>query len=142
MSAAAHLTVGWIYFAAAWLSLFVINGILAFMLTPGQWLTTGDFWDGFFNPTFWPMLVLRTGVCVMLAGLYAMLVAAPYDAGDFKARTVRTLTAWGLGGLGVAMAALYWYWQAIPAEITTAALRMMPSPMNAFRVAIWLAIAL
>jgi mono/diheme cytochrome c family protein/cytochrome bd-type quinol oxidase subunit 1 len=142
MTAAAHLTVGWIYFAAAWLSLFVINGILAFMLTPGKWLTTGNFWDGFFNPTFWPMLVLRTGVCVMLAGLYALLVAAPYAAGDFKARTVRTLTTWGLVGLAVTVAAGYWYWQAIPAEITTAALQMMPSPMRALRAAIWLAIAL
>ena len=52
LSARDHLIVGWIYFIAAWLSLFIINGIVAFMLTPGQWLVTGNFWGGFFNPTY------------------------------------------------------------------------------------------
>ena len=89
MPAAAHLTLGWIYFIAAWLSLFIINGIITFMLTPGTWLVTGNFWDGFFNPTFWPSLVLRTGICVMLAGLYALLVAARYEAGELKTQIGR-----------------------------------------------------
>src|ERR1019366_9052198 len=47
MAPAAHATVGWIYFIFAWLSLVIINGIITFMLTPGRWLVTGDFWDGF-----------------------------------------------------------------------------------------------
>src|SRR5512133_545086 len=59
-----HLAVGWIYFAAAWLSLFVINGILTFMLTPGRWLATRSLADGFFNPTMLPSLVLRTAAAV------------------------------------------------------------------------------
>jgi hypothetical protein len=33
-----HQIVGWIYFVAAWMSLFIINGIITFMLTPGGWL--------------------------------------------------------------------------------------------------------
>jgi len=101
LTAKAHLTLGWIYFVAAWLSLAVINGILTFMLTPGRWLVTGDFWQGFFNPTYWPSLVLRTGVCVMLAGLYALLVASRLEAGDFKARTVRQAAGWAVVGLAV-----------------------------------------
>ena len=40
LSARAHLTLGWIYFVAAWLSLVIINGIITFMLTPGAWLAT------------------------------------------------------------------------------------------------------
>jgi mono/diheme cytochrome c family protein len=120
----------------------VINGILTFMLTPGQWLASGEFWDGFFNPTFWPSLVLRTGVCVMLAGLYGLLVAAWGEAGEFKARTVRTLTTWGLVGLAVTAVAQYWYWQAIPAAITTTVLQVMPAPMRALRGTIWIGAAL
>jgi len=58
-----HLAVGWIYFAAAWLSLFVINGILTFMLTPGRWLATHTPIDGFFNPTMVPSLVRPRGAC-------------------------------------------------------------------------------
>jgi hypothetical protein len=54
-----HLTIGWLYFFFGWMSLFMINGIIGFMLTPGDWLTTKDFWDGFFNPTFWPALAFQ-----------------------------------------------------------------------------------
>jgi len=71
-----HLAVGWIYFAAAWLSLVVINGILAFMLTPGDWPSTHRFLDGFLNPTYVPSMVARTFVAVGLAGLYTLLIAS------------------------------------------------------------------
>jgi mono/diheme cytochrome c family protein/cytochrome bd-type quinol oxidase subunit 1 len=142
MSARAHLTIGWIYFGAAWLSLFIINGILTFMLTPGQWLASGSFWDGFFNPTFWPSLVLRTGVCLMLASLYALLVAARSEAGAFKTRTVRSLTTWGLAGLVVMVAAGFWYWYAIPGAIRTVAQQSMRMPMHALRASLGIAAAL
>ena len=58
------------------MTLVIINGILAFMLTPGKaWLEvagTGQeasrFFQAFFNPTYWPSLALRTLVCLSLAG--------------------------------------------------------------------------
>ena len=142
LTAKAHLTLGWIYFVAAWLSLVVINGILTFMLTPGRWLVTGDFWQGFFNPTYWPSLVLRTGVCVMLAGLYALLVASRLEAGDFKARTVRLAAGWAVVGLAVIALAQAWYWKAIPAAVTARALETMPTPVRAIVLSLWLAAAL
>jgi len=142
MPARAHVIIGWIYFVAAWLSLFVINGILTFMLTPGRWLATGDFWSGFFNPTFWPSLLMRTGVCLMLAGLYALLVASRYPVGDFKARLVRETAMWGILGLVVTVASQYWYWKAIPAEVISKALETMPTPVHALRADIGLAAAL
>ena len=43
LSARLHMAIGWIYVAAAWLSLVVINGILTYMLTPGQWTLTRGF---------------------------------------------------------------------------------------------------
>jgi mono/diheme cytochrome c family protein len=131
MSAKNHLVLGWIYFIAAWMSLFIINGIICFMLTPGDWLMTGNFWDGFFNPTFWPSLVFRTGICIMLAGLYAILVASRYKATPFKAKQVRYNAYWGVAGLAIMVPTFYWYWKAIPAEITGIALEAMPTPMAA-----------
>ena len=139
LTASAHLTIGWIYFAAAWLSLVIINGIITFMLTPGRWLVNGEFWTGFFNPTYWPSLVMRTGVCLMLAGLYALLVASRYEAGDFKRRLVRETTTWGLLGLVITVAAEEWYWRTIPGAIATRAMQVMPFPMQALRSTIWLA---
>jgi mono/diheme cytochrome c family protein/cytochrome bd-type quinol oxidase subunit 1 len=135
----AHMAVGWIYFIFAWLSLVVINGILSFMLTPGRWLVTGNFWDGFFNPTYWSSLVMRTGISLMLACLYALVVASKYEAGDFKARTVRYTTFWGIFGLVVTLLCQYWYWRAIPSEIITKARQAMPTPMNSMHYSVWLA---
>jgi len=139
MAPAAHMAVGWIYFVFAWLSLVVINGILSFMLTPGRWLATGQFWDGFFNPTYLPALFLRTGISLMLACLYALLVAARYPAGDFKARTVRYTALWGVLGLSATVACQYWYWKAIPAGIITKALQAMPTPINSLHYSFWFA---
>ena len=71
-----HLAVGWVYFGSAWASLLVINGILSFMLTPGAWLADHSFWSGYFNPTVWPSLVIRTFGAVGLAGVYAVFTAS------------------------------------------------------------------
>jgi mono/diheme cytochrome c family protein len=137
MSPRSHLAVGWIYFAAAWLSLVVINGIICFMLTPGSWLATGNFWNGFFNPTYWPSLFLRTGICLVLAGVYAMLVASRCRV-DLKARLVRYNTYWSLAGVAVVVPSLWWYWNgALPPEIVAAALERMPTPMVSLQVTLW-----
>ena len=49
-----HLLLIWLYFFAAYMSLVVIQGIISFMLTPGRWVETRSFWDGFLNPTYLP----------------------------------------------------------------------------------------
>jgi mono/diheme cytochrome c family protein len=131
VSARTHLLFGWIYFVAAWLSLVVINGIVAFMLTPGNWITTGNFWDGFFNPTYWSQLVFRTGICIMLAGLYAMLVASRYDPSPLKARLVRMNAIWGLIGIILMAPSFLWYRNSIPEAIRTTASEIMPTPISA-----------
>jgi cytochrome bd ubiquinol oxidase subunit I len=111
-----HLAIGWIYFVTAYLSLVVINGIVTFMLTPGRWLETRAFWDGFFNPTYWPSLVLRTGIALMLAGAYGWLVATrlPRDRG--RDELVRYLATWGVAGMPVAWIGFAWWAGNIPAQ--------------------------
>jgi hypothetical protein len=56
-----------IYSFAGWMSLFWINGILSFQLTPGQWLQTHSLWDGFFNPTFFLSVLYRTIAAITIA---------------------------------------------------------------------------
>jgi len=109
-----HLRIGWIYFIASWLSLAVINGILAFMLTPGQWLQTRDFWDGFFNPTYLPSLVLRTVVCLALAGLYALLTTSRLEEEDLRAKLVRYSAKWLAPAFFILPLAGVWYISQIP----------------------------
>ena len=86
---ATHMRIGWIYAGAAWLSLAVINAVLAFMLTPGAWLTTRSFWDGVLNPTYLPSLVARTAGAVGLAGIYVLMTASWMADRPAKARIAR-----------------------------------------------------
>ena len=120
LSAKAHQTLGWIYFGAAWLSLVVINGIVTFMLTPGRWLETGIFWDGFLNPTYLPSLAMRTAICLVMAGLFGGFVALRTPDPAARARLVRADARLGLAGLVVAVASFFLYRAAIPAEFTDA----------------------
>ena len=71
-----HVAMGWIYAAAAWISLVLITGITAFMLDPGQWPETHNFWHGFFNPQFLPQVLARTGAAFLLASMYVYFHAS------------------------------------------------------------------
>lgn len=108
-----HMTIGWIYFGAAWASLVVINGILTYMMTPGRWLETFSFTDGFFNPTYWPALVIRTLGAIGLAGVYALFTATWLASEDLQRKVWR----WALRGFVLPMAiglpiGLAWYFAA------------------------------
>ena len=120
-----HVMVGWIYFIAAYLSLVVINGIISFMLTPGRWLETGQFWDGFFNPTYFPSVVLRTGIVMMMATAF-MLWPALKASKEAKPRLARYLGWWAVAGALVGYAGYRWWEAALPE--TTRALFLGDSP--------------
>jgi mono/diheme cytochrome c family protein/cytochrome bd-type quinol oxidase subunit 1 len=118
LDAATHERVGWVYFWAAWLSLAVINGILAFMLTPGAWLTTGNMWDGLINPTYWPSLAARTFTAIGLAGLYVLLTAAGLANRDLKARVTKYAAWWILPmTLALPLAVVWFLWAASHAGV-------------------------
>jgi mono/diheme cytochrome c family protein len=109
-----HQMVGWIYFIAAWLSLFLINGIIDFMLTPGAWVIDRNFWSGFFNPSFWPALFFRTFLSFMLAGLYAFVTCAFLKDPGFKAKMTRYSGKWALASLTLMLPCGYWYFAILP----------------------------
>jgi cytochrome bd-type quinol oxidase subunit 1 len=74
-----HVTIGWIYATAAWISLVLITGITAFMLNSGRWPfepASHNFWVAFFNPQFLPQTIARTGGALLLSSLYVYLHAS------------------------------------------------------------------
>ncbi|MFZ4441412.1 MAG: cytochrome ubiquinol oxidase subunit I, partial [Syntrophales bacterium] len=89
-----HMILGWLYFVFAWLSLFVINGILGFMLTPGKWLVGGGFWNGFFNPSFLPGLIFRTCISLLFAGVFGLVTAAFSKDEALQKRVFRYCAKW------------------------------------------------
>ena len=106
-----------IYSIAGFGSLFWINGILSWQLTPGAWLETGSVWAGFFNPTFWPSLLFRTVVCLVLAALGAAIVlnAMPGFTREERERLLHRLSPFFLPMLAMPILGA-WYLAAMPED--------------------------
>ncbi len=120
-----HLKVGWLYTIASVFTLVIINGILAFMLMPGDsWLAvagTGHeashFWQAFFNPTYWPNLMMRALVCTSLAGIWALVSYSRIDGDKFpelKTELVRWSAKWLIPSFALLPVALGWYLWTVP----------------------------
>jgi cytochrome bd-type quinol oxidase subunit 1 len=122
-----HLVVGWVYSVASVCTLVIINGILTFMLTPGDtWIGvagTGQeaskFWNAFFNPTYWPSLFLRSCVCCALAGIWALITASRIDGekqAELKTSMVKWSVRWLLPSFVATPFILVWYLWMVPAS--------------------------
>lgn len=112
-----HVLIIWLYFFAAYMSLVIIQGILSFMLTPGRWLESHSFWDGIFNPSYLPGLVLRTGVCLFLAGAYLTLAALREPDRPARAPMVRLLALFQVVGVLLAYAGYRWWEHVLPESV-------------------------
>jgi mono/diheme cytochrome c family protein len=120
LSPGKHVAVGWIYFINAWLSMVVINGILSFQLTPGAWLETRAFWDGFFNPTYVSSLFVRTFYAIGIAGLFALWTLTRSDSSQdqpSRLRMIRGAGIWSAVGVGLAAVCTLWWWSDVPESI-------------------------
>ncbi len=89
-----HMILGAAYAVFAFLSLFIINGIISFMLTPGDWVRTGAFWDAFFNPGFLPSLMFRFGLSLTLAGMFGLITATNIKHEETREDMVRFCAQW------------------------------------------------
>ena len=120
-----HLTVGWVYGGMSVCTLLIINGILTFMLTPGDtWLSVAGtgaeaskFWNAFFNPTYWPSLAMRTLVCISLAGVWALVSGSRIDGEkqpELKASFLRWTSKWLVPSFVLMPIVMGWYLLMVP----------------------------
>jgi len=130
-----HLWIGWVYFWAAFLSMVVINGIITFMLTPGGWLQSGTFWDGFLNPTYLPSLGLRFAFSLVLAGVYALLTASRQKDRELRARLVGWSARWIVPAFATLPVFALWYISKLPDTVWSSAQGRTPTPT---RYATWI----
>ena len=133
-----HMFIGWLYFVFAWLSLFMINGIIGFMLTPGDWLTTRDFWDGFFNPSFWPALAFRTFIALILAGLYGFVRAVREKDAALRETLVRHCAKWLLAPFAFLLLSGWWYFSILPDGPKAMILGRNPEIVPFFQGFLWI----
>lgn len=120
-----HLKVGWVYGGMSVCTLIIINGILTFMLTPGNtWLSVAGtgaeaskFWNAFFNPTYWPSLAMRTLVCISLAGVWALVSGSRIDGEkqpELKASFLRWTSKWLVPSFVLMPIVMGWYLLMVP----------------------------
>ncbi len=109
-----------LYTAAAWFSLFWINGILSWQLTPSGWLEDHRMWSGFFNASFFPSLIFRTITSMTIASLVAcMLINALPDVKQTdRARLVHYAVQF-LGPMVLMPALGAWYLWSMPDDSRT-----------------------
>ncbi|MGN6105272.1 MAG: cytochrome ubiquinol oxidase subunit I [Kofleriaceae bacterium] len=104
------------YAIASWMSLFWINGILSWQLTPGGWLEGGGMWAGFFNPSFWPSLLFRTAVAGTLAALVACIVINTMDLSRERRGQLIRRVSWFAAPIAAMPLLALWFLAAIPED--------------------------
>jgi cytochrome bd ubiquinol oxidase subunit I len=110
-----HQRVALVYAVSAWLSLVLITGITAFMLSSGRWPATLRFWDGFLNATFLPSVVARTGGALAITALYIFLhVTVTRPATALQDRVVAWASRWSLAGVMLISLGGAWWFAAVP----------------------------
>ncbi len=109
-----HLKIARFYFGLSVFTLVVINGILTFMLTPGNWVETRNWADGFFNQTYWPSLVLRLFIMFGIAGMYALVTSARIKEEDLRTRMLQYSAKWLLPLFFFGPIIGLWYFSNLP----------------------------
>jgi len=137
-----RLTLAFLYFLFAWLSLVAVNGILAFMLTPGKWLKTHAFWDGYLNATFLPSMFFRTCMAIMIAGLFGYLTTVFQKDSQFRTTMMRYCTKWLLYPLPGLVVSAVWYFYATPSSVRYTAFSLNPESALFYWLFIVLTVAL
>lgn len=122
-----HQQVANVYAVSSLLTLVIINGILTFMLTPGHsWLGVSGishnplmFWLAFFNPTYFPSLMLRILSCLALAGVWGLVSLSCLEKGEGETardQMIKWSSLWLLPAFLLMPVAFFWYKTMVPAS--------------------------
>lgn len=116
IDARTHLKLTWAFALASWATMWLIVGILSFMMWPGNeaWYQTGSTNDAFYNLNFFAHLGVRTGSMLVLAAVVGLVVASRLPNVDLRKDVVRFLTPIGLGAWLFAVMMFPYYLQTLP----------------------------
>ena len=106
----------------AWLSFFsfltmaIIVAILGFMMEPGDWMNKKDLLSGFVNPLYFPQLIFRAPVAMMMAGCVALLLTVFLLKKENKWRPeiLKHISFWILLWMPIAAVGAFTYYWYIP----------------------------
>lgn len=120
-----HLALAQWYAVLSVFTLIIINGILSFMLTPGGWIESKAWYEGFFNPTYWPSLILRLLVMLAIAGMYSLITSARLkaseseDVANFRAYMLKYSSKWFIPVFLIGPIVGFWFFSQVPQAVIT-----------------------
>jgi cytochrome d ubiquinol oxidase subunit I len=121
-----HMAMGWIYAASAWLSLVLITGITSFMLTTGRWTPERDFFTAFFNPSFLPQVLIRTGGSLAIAALWIGVHLSLRAPEPLREEMIPRFSRWAMAGMALILIGGLGYFAVLPDH---ARLNMVRAPL-------------
>lgn len=128
-----HLKLGWAYVAASFTTMAIVTGILGAMLTPGAWLVDRGFWGAFFNPTYLPQLVLRSGLALALAAALTMALARRLADRELLPEIDRWASRALLAAAPLLAIGGAWYLAVLPGRVA----ELVPTALMTTRFAAW-----
>jgi hypothetical protein len=111
-----HIIFGAVLSLFSWVTMAIIVAILGFMMDPGNWLTDNTFWSGVLNPLYMPQLIFRTGLAMMMGGMFALFLSSFFLPKDnpIKVGATRIMSLWTLFWTPIALLGAYIYYIKIP----------------------------
>ncbi|MDM7267067.1 MAG: cytochrome ubiquinol oxidase subunit I [Aquificaceae bacterium] len=113
------LRLAWIFAIGSWATMYIIVGILSFMLSPGheKWFATGNILDAFYNKNYFPHLLMRSSFMFAIAGTIGIVIASlmkkDLPENVYKS-IVKTMSYWGIAGLIFGSMFFAWYVSTLP----------------------------
>lgn len=109
-----HLIIGLIFAISTWITMVIIVGILSFMISTGKWNQNGNFFYGFFNPNYFPHLLLRTSLMFSITALYAIFITNFVKNENVKNEVIKKASFLGILSILISILFLYLYLKSLP----------------------------
>lgn len=111
-----HLKLTYSFALASVGTLFLIIGIISFMMWPGNdaFYQTGSVSDAFFGLTTFPHLFLRVGFMIMMSSVIGMIIASALSNKELKIELIRKMGVISFIGGFVTLISFMWYMTTLP----------------------------
>ena len=111
-----HLKITYMFALASVSTLFLIIGIISFMMWPGSdtWYQTGSASDAFFGINTFPHMFIRLGFMIVMSAVVGFIISSNLKEVALRAEMTRKLSVIGMIGGVVILMSFLWYVQTLP----------------------------
>lgn len=116
-----HLRLTYTFALASLGTLFLIIGIISFMMWPGNdaFYTTGSASDAFFGINTFPHMFLRIGFMIMMSGVIGLIISSALKDKELSSELTRKMGVVSLIGGFLTMVSFAWYILTLPESADT-----------------------